>query len=51
MDKEFQVGKINNIILRLDNDIRSVNIFDVFEGGNLPEGKKISRYKCGNAVR
>ena len=40
MDKEFQVGKINNIILRLDNDIRSVNIFDVFEGGNLPEGKK-----------
>ena len=41
MDKEFQVGKINNIILRIDNDIRSVNIFDVFEGGNLPEGKKL----------
>ena len=27
-------------IIDLDTNIRSVNIFDVFEGGNLPQDKK-----------
>ena len=40
INKSFQVGKLNNIILELDANIRSVNIFDVFEGGNLPQDKK-----------
>tara|TARA_A100001011_G_scaffold67855_1_gene69166 strand:- start:2674 stop:5070 length:2397 start_codon:yes stop_codon:yes gene_type:complete len=40
IDKKFQVGKINNLIYKLDSNIKSVIIFDVFEGGNLPQDKK-----------
>ena len=31
---------LNKIIKDLDKNIRSVNIFDVFQGGNLPPEKK-----------
>ena len=31
---------MNKVIKDLDRNIRSVNIFDVFEGGNLPPDKK-----------
>ena len=34
------MGRLNKIIKELDSNIRSVNIFDVFEGGNLPSDKK-----------
>ena len=40
IDKNYQVGKLDRIIKDLDTNIRSVNIFDVFEGGNLPPDKK-----------
>ena len=40
IDKNYQVGRLNKIIKDLDRNIRSVNIFDVFEGGNLPSDKK-----------
>ena len=40
IDKNYQVGRLNKIIKDLDKNIRSVNIFDVFQGGNLPPEKK-----------
>ena len=40
MDKNYQVGKLEKLILVVDSNIRSVNIFDVFEGQNLPQDKK-----------
>ena len=40
IDKNYQVGRLNKAIKDLDTNIRSVNIFDVFEGGNLPPDKK-----------
>jgi phenylalanyl-tRNA synthetase beta chain len=40
IDKNYQVGRLNKVIKDLDINIRSVNIFDVFEGGNLPSDKK-----------
>ena len=40
IDKRFQVGKLSNLISKLDSNIKSVIIFDVFEGGNLPQDKK-----------
>ena len=40
IDKNYQVGRLDKIIKDLDSNIRTVNIFDVFEGGNLPADKK-----------
>ncbi len=41
IDKNFSAGKLKDLIYRLDKDlIKTVVIFDVFEGTNLPEGKK-----------
>ncbi len=40
IDKNYQVGRLNEIIRNLDPNIKDVNIFDVFHGGNLPENKK-----------
>ena len=40
IDKNYQVGRLNKVIKDLDINIRSVNIFDVFEGGNLPPDRK-----------
>ena len=40
IDKTYQVGKLNKIIKNLDINIKTVNIFDVFQGGNLPIDKK-----------
>mgnify|MGYP001354914251 FL=1 len=40
IEKNYQVGRLDKIIKDLDANIRSVNIFDVFEGGNLPPDKK-----------
>ena len=34
------MGRLDKIIKDLDKNIRSVNIFDVFVGGNLPSDKK-----------
>ena len=31
---------LKKIILDTDSNIRLVNIFDIFEGGNLPQDKK-----------
>ena len=40
INKNFQVGNLKKIILDTDSNIRLVNIFDIFEGGNLPQDKK-----------
>ena len=40
IDKNYQVGRLNSIIKNLDKNIKSVNIFDVFQGGSLPADKK-----------
>ena len=37
---KIQISTLNKIIKDLDRNIRSVNIFDVFEGGNLSPDKK-----------
>ena len=41
IDKNYKAGEIENLIREVDKElIKKVLIFDVFEGGNLPEGKK-----------
>ena len=41
LDKTFQVQKLIEIISKIDQDlIRAVKVFDVYEGDNIPEGKK-----------
>ena len=41
IDKNYKAGEVEKIINEVDIDlIRKVLIFDVFEGGNMPEGKK-----------
>ena len=41
IDKFFEVGKLENIIKKIDDSIvKKVITFDIFEGQNIPEGKK-----------
>ena len=41
IDKSYKAGNLENIIKKLDeNIIKQVTTFDVFEGQNIPEGKK-----------
>jgi phenylalanyl-tRNA synthetase beta chain len=41
IDKEVQFSTIKALAFKAEKQIlRSVNIFDVYEGANLPEGKK-----------
>ena len=41
IDKNYKAGDIEKLISEADKDIiKKVLIFDVFEGGNMPEGKK-----------
>ncbi|MDC0449516.1 phenylalanine--tRNA ligase subunit beta [Pelagibacteraceae bacterium] len=41
IDKSFTAGELESIIKKLDsNIIKKVTTFDVFEGQNIPEGKK-----------
>ena len=41
VDKNFKVQELVNIISSVDkNLIKSVNVFDVYEGENIPSGKK-----------
>ena len=41
IDKNFKAGELENIIKKIDdNIIKKVTTFDVFEGQNIPEGKK-----------
>ncbi|MDC0426684.1 phenylalanine--tRNA ligase subunit beta [Pelagibacteraceae bacterium] len=41
IDKSFRAGELESIIRRLDTKIiKKVTTFDIFEGQNIPEGKK-----------
>ena len=41
IDKFFKVGELENVIKKIDDSIvKKVTTFDVFEGQNIPEGKK-----------
>ena len=41
IDKNYKAGELEKLITEVDKElIKKVLIFDVFEGGNLPEGKK-----------
>ena len=41
IDKSFKAGEVEKMIRSIDTDIiKNVKTFDVFEGQNLPEGKK-----------
>ena len=41
IEKSFKAGQLENIIKKLDEKmIKKVTTFDVFEGQNIPEGKK-----------
>jgi len=41
IDKGYKAGDMEKIISQVDKDlIKKVLIFDVFEGGNMPDGKK-----------
>ena len=41
LDKTFQSQKLIEIISKVDQDlIKAVKVFDIYEGNNIPEGKK-----------
>ncbi|MDA9091948.1 phenylalanine--tRNA ligase subunit beta [Pelagibacteraceae bacterium] len=41
IDKSFKAGELESIIKKLDSSIiKKVTTFDIFEGQNIPEGKK-----------
>ena len=41
IDKNYKAGDVKKIISEVDKSlIKKILIFDVFEGGNMPEGKK-----------
>ncbi len=41
IDKNFKVSEIEKLIKNIDTDIiKSVTVFDIFQGGSLPSGKK-----------
>ena len=41
IDKNYKAGDVEKMITEVDKSlIKKVLIFDVFEGGNIPEGKK-----------
>ena len=41
LNKNFHVQELIEIISKIDQDlIRAVKVFDVYEGENIPEGKK-----------
>ncbi len=41
IDKNYKAGEVEKLISDVDKElIKKVVIFDVFEGGNMPEGKK-----------
>ena len=41
MNKSFQVQELVEIVSKIDkNLIKAVKVFDVYEGDNIPEGKK-----------
>jgi phenylalanyl-tRNA synthetase beta chain len=41
LDKNFKVQELINIIYKIDQDlIRAVKVFDLYEGDNIPVGKK-----------
>ena len=41
LNKSFQVQELIEIIFDIDKDlIKAVKVFDVYEGDNIPEGKK-----------
>ena len=41
LDKSYKVGELEKLIKNIDKDIiKNVTTFDVFEGENIPEGKK-----------
>ncbi len=40
IDKIFKIGILEKIIREIDNIIQDVKIFDVYEGENIPKGKK-----------
>ena len=41
LNKDYQVGNLKSLIREVNPSvIKFVNIFDVFEGNNLPDGKK-----------
>ena len=41
LEKNFQVQELIEIISKIDkNLIRAVKVFDIYEGENIPEGKK-----------
>ena len=50
IDKSYKAGDLEIIIKKIDeNIIKNVIIFDVFEGQNIPDGKKISGNKCSDS--
>jgi phenylalanyl-tRNA synthetase beta chain len=41
LNKNFHVQELIEVISKIDKDlIRAVKVFDVYEGDNIPEGKK-----------
>ena len=41
LEKNFQVQELIEVISKIDkNLIRAVKVFDIYEGENIPEGKK-----------
>lgn len=44
MDKEITFGQVEDCIRRVNKYIKDIRLFDVYEGGQIPEGKKSMAY-------
>ena len=44
MDKEITFGQVEDCIRRANKYIKEIRLFDVYEGGQIPEGKKSMAY-------
>ena len=44
MDMEITFGQVEDCIRRANKYIKEIRLFDVYEGGQIPEGKKSMAY-------
>lgn len=44
MDKEITFGQVEDCIRKANKYIKEISLFDVYEGGQIPEGKKSMAY-------
>ena len=45
LDKKYSHAEMSKVLTEIDSLIKSVDLFDVYEGSNLPTGKKSVAYR------